>query len=162
MAGHLARICRLPKMSAQPAGCRVDGSADDPKSSSGWLLVVRRVRHAFIEFALIGGALEALFLHQLAAPLHHLTMAAAVAGEGGSRIDREESEPEKPNDAEVDCFANDALLKHGYVSFPTGLLANRACSVSIEIDSSVKVKSLEDCDSDPSRGRFSLGAVFRL
>jgi hypothetical protein len=45
-------------------------------------------------------------------------MAAAVAGEGGSRIDREESEPEKPNDAEVDCFANDALLKHGCVSFP--------------------------------------------
>ena len=45
------------------------------------LLIVRRVGHALVKFALVSAALKALFLHQLAASLHHLTMAAAIAAE---------------------------------------------------------------------------------
>jgi hypothetical protein len=88
-------------------------AADDPKRiERQWLFVIRLVGHALVKFALESGAFEALLLDQFAAPLHHLTMAAAVAGERRSGIDRKEPEPEQTNNAEVDRFANDPLLNH--------------------------------------------------
>jgi nicotinate-nucleotide--dimethylbenzimidazole phosphoribosyltransferase len=69
-------------------------------------------------------------------------MAAAIAGEGGSRIDGKESKPEEPNDAEVDCFANDTLLKHVCISFPYPVAGHPTGPGSIRIDSSVKGKNI--------------------
>jgi hypothetical protein len=39
-------------------------------------------------------------------------MASAVAGEGGRRVNEKESEPEQPNNAQIDRFANCALMNH--------------------------------------------------